>query len=202
MPWKPSASPARRTPAPLRPTRPRGSAPTSTAEAEAAMQTSRLQTQSRSSTSPRYRSRVTRSRQSSSASRPRPPSRPRHRGPQRLSRLHPPCPQPLFLRELQQRLLLRQPRLHPREPPLRPAASFLCPGKEPISSLRHQLQPSPPSLPLARLLRGLQSLRRQPIRPQRHPTPQIVPWPLPQRSLLQAPQSPPLRRLRFRSQNQ
>jgi hypothetical protein len=200
MPSKPSALPARRTPAPLRPIRPRRSAPISTAGAEASAQTDRPPIPSRSSTSQRYRSQAMRSRQSSSASRPRPPSRPPHRvPPQRLSRLHPPYPQPVFPSELRQRLLLRQPRHRHTEHRWRPAVSFPCPAREPISSPRHQLQPSLPSLPLARSLRGLQSWRRQRIRLHQHPTPRTVPSPQPHRlPWLQATQSP----LRHRIQRQ
>ncbi len=156
---RPSALPAKRTPAPSRPIRPRRSAPISTMGAAAPVQPGQSPTQSPSSTSRRYRSRATRSRQSSSASRPRPPSRPLHRAPpQPLSHPPPPCKLPVALRELQQRLLLRQPRLRNRERQWRPAASCPCPGKEPISSPRHRPRPSPPSRPSARSSHGPRSL--------------------------------------------
>ena len=156
MPSKPSALPARRTPAPSRPTRPRRSAPISTAEA-ASVRHARPPIPSPSSTSRRYRSQAMRSRRSSSASRLRLPSRPPHHVPQRLSRLHPPHPRPALRRALQQRLLLRHPRLHLKERRLRLAASFPCPGREPILLPHHRRQPSPPSLPLVRSLCVLQS---------------------------------------------
>jgi hypothetical protein len=202
MPSKPSALPERRTPAPSRPTRPRGYAPISTAETGAAAQINPLLTRSRSSTCRRCRSPATRSRQSSSASKPMPPSRPPHHVPQRSSRLRLPRLQPLSLRASQQRILRRQPRRTEHRLPL--AASFRFPGREPTSLLRRQPRPLRPNLPLARSSHGLQSSRQQPIRPQPtpRPTPQSVPPPLPHRlPLLQAPQSP-RRRRRSRLQNQ
>ena len=157
MPSKRSASQARPTPVPSRPTRPRRSAPTSTAEAAIPVRHGPLLIQSRSSTSRRYRSQAMRSRRSSSASRQRPPSRQLHHVLQRSSRLRPPRPQPELHRASQQRLLLRPPRLRPTEHRLRPAASFPCPGREPILLPHHRRQPSPPSLPLVRSLCVLQS---------------------------------------------
>jgi hypothetical protein len=175
MPSKPSALPARRTPAPSRPTRPRRSAPISTAETAASAQTDRPPIQSPSSTSQRYRSQAMRSRRFSNANRPRPLSRPPHRVHQpRSSRLRPPWPPPVLLRVSQQPRLLRQPLLHHRGRRLYLAASFPCHGREPTSLPRRRHQPSPLSLLLAQSLRGLRSLLRQRIHPHRHLTPHLI----------------------------
>jgi hypothetical protein len=175
MPSKPSALPARRTPAPSRPTRPRRFAPISTAETVASAQADRPPIPSPSSTSRRYRSRATRSRRSSNANRLRLPSRPLHRvQPLRSLRLRPPCPRPVLRRALQQPRLRRQPLFRHKGRRLHPAASFRCHGREPTSLPHRPHQPSQPSLLLARSLRGLLSLQRQRIHPQRPLKPHLI----------------------------